>query len=78
MPPADFDESLEVGAGMSWGAGEETQYLLRDLRSGSHIERNRDVVPHHPVKTGLFDHAARERQWLSVVSRLRGSRPSLS
>jgi glycosyltransferase involved in cell wall biosynthesis len=57
-----FDESLGVGAGTPWGAGEETDYLLRALSAGARIEYDRELVLRHPVKTSSFDQAARERQ----------------
>lgn len=57
-----FDEALGVGAGTAWGAGEETDYLLRGLNAGGRILFDRELVLRHPVKTSAFDDAARERQ----------------
>ncbi|WP_082708746.1 glycosyltransferase [Thiobacillus denitrificans] len=57
-----FDEALGVGAGTAWGAGEETDYLLRSLNAGGRIVFDHELVLRHPVKTGSFDEAARERQ----------------
>lgn len=57
-----FDEALGVGAGTPWGAGEETEFLLRGLEAGGQVEFDRDLVLHHPVKTAEFDDAAIERQ----------------
>lgn len=58
----NFDEKLGVGAGTPWGAGEETDYLLRGLKAGGNILFDRELVLRHPVKTSNFDEAARERQ----------------
>ncbi len=57
-----FDEALGVGAGTPWGAGEETDYLLRGLQLGACIYFDRDLVLHHPVKIRSFDEAALRRQ----------------
>jgi len=57
-----FDEDLGVGAGTPWGAGEETDFLLRGLQTGGAIEFDRNLVLHHPVKTADFGPAAIERQ----------------
>ncbi len=38
-----FDESLGLGAQSPWGAGEETDFVLRALRSGHHAE-------FHPIR----------------------------
>lgn len=57
-----FDEMLGVGAGTPWGAGEETDYLLRGLNGGGRIMFDHELVLRHPVKTSNFDEAARERQ----------------
>ncbi|MBT9566923.1 MAG: glycosyltransferase [Thiobacillus sp.] len=57
-----FDEALGVGAGTAWGAGEETDYLLRGLKAGGRILFDRELVLRHPVKTSAFDQAARDRQ----------------
>lgn len=57
-----FDEALGVGAGTPWGAGEETDYLLRGLQAAGRIEFDHDLVLHHPVKTLGHGPAAIERQ----------------
>lgn len=57
-----FDEALGVGAGTPWGAGEETDFLLRGMKQGGRIEYDRKLVLHHPVKTADFGAAAVERQ----------------
>lgn len=57
-----FDETLGVGAGTAWGAGEETEYLLRGLNAGGRIVFDHDLVLRHPVKIGSFDERERKRQ----------------
>lgn len=57
-----FDEALGVGAGTPWGAGEETEYLLRGLQTGGRVEYDHDLVLRHPVKTAGFGPDAIERQ----------------
>lgn len=57
-----FDEMLGVGAGTPWGAGEETDYLLRGIKLGACIEFDHALVLHHPVKTSSYDKAACDRQ----------------
>lgn len=57
-----FDEELGVGSGTPWGAGEETDYLLRGINLGTRIEFDHDLVLRHPVKTRSFDESALERQ----------------
>ncbi|MBX3618895.1 MAG: glycosyltransferase family 2 protein [Rhizobacter sp.] len=57
-----FDELLGVGAGTPWGAGEETDFLLRGMRAGAALEYDHDLVLHHPVKTVDFGSAAIARQ----------------
>ncbi len=57
-----FDEALGVGAGTPWGAGEETDFLLRGMQAGGEIKYDRDLVLRHPVKTADFGPAAIERQ----------------
>lgn len=58
----EFDEDLGVGAGTPWGAGEETEFMLRGLQAGGRVEFDRDLVLHHPVKTADYGEAAIERQ----------------
>lgn len=50
-----FDELLGVGAGTVWGAGEETDFLVRALRSGAAVLYDPAVVVHHPTKTETID-----------------------
>jgi glycosyltransferase involved in cell wall biosynthesis len=57
-----FDEDLGVGAGTPWGAGEETDFLLRGLKTGGRVVFDRELVLHHPVKTADFGDAAIARQ----------------
>lgn len=57
-----FDEALGVGAGTPWGAGEETEFMLRGLQAGGRVEFDRDLVLGHPVKTADYGEAAIERQ----------------
>jgi glycosyltransferase involved in cell wall biosynthesis len=59
-----FDEALGVGAGTPWGAGEETDFLLRGLQLGAALEFDHDLVLRHPVKTADFGPQAIERQRL--------------
>ncbi|WOB07000.1 glycosyltransferase family A protein [Piscinibacter gummiphilus] len=58
----EFDEDLGVGAGTPWGAGEETEFMLRGLKAGGRVEFDRDLVLHHPVKTADYGDAAIARQ----------------
>lgn len=57
-----FDEALGVGADTPWGAGEETDFLLRGINERGRIMFDHQLVLHHPVKTSNFDSAACERQ----------------
>jgi glycosyltransferase involved in cell wall biosynthesis len=57
-----FDETLGVGAGTPWGAGEETDFMLRGLQTGGRVEFDHDLVLRHPVKTAEYGDAAIERQ----------------
>ncbi len=46
----DFDEALGLGSGTPWSSGEEIDYLVRALRSGTRIEYDPSIVITHPVK----------------------------
>lgn len=56
----DFDESLGVGAGTVWGAGEEIDYVVRAVAAGASILYDPDLVVYHPckelVRTDAFLH----------------------
>ena len=56
-----FDESLGVGAGTPWGAGEETDFLVRALKAGASVLYDPEVVVHHPAKTAAIDAGALAR-----------------
>ena len=49
-----FDESLGVGAGTPWGAGEETDYLLRALEQGHAIYYDPSLGVWHRGKSGPY------------------------
>lgn len=44
----EFDETLGVGAGTPWGAGEETDYAIRLIKMGAHIRHNPEIAVVHP------------------------------
>lgn len=50
-----FDESLGIGAGTPWGAGEETDFLVRALQDGAVMLYDPAVTVHHPTKTDAID-----------------------
>ncbi len=47
-----FDESLGVGAKTKWGAGEESDYLLRIVRDGHRIEYLPEIAVWHQGRSG--------------------------
>ena len=47
-----FDETLGVGAGTPWGAGEETDFVLQMLESGCCIYYDPTVLVYHPNMIG--------------------------
>jgi GT2 family glycosyltransferase len=50
-----FNETLGVGSGTPWGAGEESDYLLRAMRQGARIFYEPAIQVHHPDKAPLSD-----------------------
>jgi glycosyltransferase involved in cell wall biosynthesis len=46
-----FDETLGVGAGTPWGAGEEADYLLRAIDANYALYHYPDLSVHHPRKS---------------------------
>lgn len=50
-----FDEALGVGAGTPWGAGEESDYLIRGLRAGRRLRYLPTLRVRHPRKDALSD-----------------------
>ena len=49
-----FDESLGVGAGTPWGAGEETDYLLRMMADGHVLLYDPAVTVWHQGRSGPY------------------------
>jgi glycosyltransferase involved in cell wall biosynthesis len=43
-----YDPSLGVGAETIWGAGEETDFLLRVIAKGNHVQYEPSIVVFHP------------------------------
>lgn len=56
-----FDESLGVGSGTRFGAGEETDYLIRGLQLGASLYYYPDLIVYHPNPMADFDQKARAR-----------------
>lgn len=50
----EFDQDLGVGAGTRYGAGEETDYLLRALQCGARINYDANLIVYHPNKDEDF------------------------
>jgi GT2 family glycosyltransferase len=49
-----FDEELGLGSGRPWASGEETDYVIRAVRSGARIEYEPSLVVEHDMR---FDDA---------------------
>lgn len=58
-----FDESLGVGCETAWGAGEETDYLLRALRAGFRLWFDPALTVLHPRGWEATDRQSRERSY---------------
>lgn len=50
----EFDETLGVGAGSPWGAGEETEYLLRLIDQGRRIDYEPSLTIWHQGRSGPY------------------------
>lgn len=51
----NFDEELGVGAGTIYGAGEETDYLIRALKKGFIGIYKPNLFIYHPAKETIYD-----------------------
>src|SRR5262249_9641648 len=49
-----FDETLGVGAGTPWGAGEETDYLLRMIEAGHVVHYDPSIAVWHQGRSGPY------------------------
>jgi glycosyltransferase involved in cell wall biosynthesis len=56
-----FDETLGVGAGTKWGAGEEVNFLLQALRYGGIIQYDPSLCVRHPEPVVQLNARAFER-----------------
>ena len=56
-----FDETLGVGSGTKWGSGEETDYLIRAIDAGAHIQYSPKLEAFHPSKIDAYDVAILRR-----------------
>ncbi|MFM6930168.1 MAG: glycosyltransferase family 2 protein [Bdellovibrio sp.] len=56
-----FNEDLGVGSGTPWGAGEETELMLRALRKGARGLYDPALRIMHPEPLAVFDNAALDR-----------------
>lgn len=50
-----FDESLGVGAGTAWGAGEEVDYLLRAIKAGARLYYRPHLFVYHPEPVASYN-----------------------
>jgi len=67
-----FDESLGVGAGSPWGAGEETDYLLRAIERGHSIYYDPSLAVWHRGRSGPCspEVSAKARQYGMGIGRV--------
>jgi len=63
----DFD--VRFGAGQWFGAGEETDFVLRALRAGAVIAYEPSAIVHHPASSPKYD----SQSLLSIRHRARGT-----
>lgn len=57
----EFNEDLGVGSGTRWGAGEETELMLRALRNGAKALYDPALKIMHPEPLAVFDQATFDR-----------------
>ena len=58
-----FDEVLGVGAGTSWGAGEENDYLIRALKKGMRLYYLPSIYVFHPEPVKSYNYRSFERAY---------------
>ncbi len=51
----EFNETLGVGAGTPWGAGEESDFLIRGLKLGGTVVYTPSIAVFHPRNTAEWD-----------------------
>ncbi|MGG2017317.1 glycosyltransferase family 2 protein [Bacillus sp. S10(2024)] len=56
-----FDEDLGVGAGTIYGAGEETDFVLRGMKNGYTGLFKKDLFVYHPVKEEIINEQSLKR-----------------
>jgi glycosyltransferase involved in cell wall biosynthesis len=50
-----FDETLGLGAGTSWGSGEDNDLILRTLQAGCHVQYHPNIRIYHPRLFPVFN-----------------------
>jgi glycosyltransferase involved in cell wall biosynthesis len=64
-----FDEQLGLGSGTSWTSGEETEYLVRAIELGAHIEYDPMMTVMHDEKPIADSLGSREGASLGYILR---------
>jgi len=59
-----FDETLGVGAGTIYGSGEETDYLIRAIKSGINLYYDPDLFVYHPNPVLHYNRAVIKRGFM--------------
>lgn len=65
----EFDEQLGLGSGTSWTSGEETEYLVRAVELGAHIEYDPMLTVTHDEKPITDSLGTREGASLGYILR---------
>jgi glycosyltransferase involved in cell wall biosynthesis len=58
-----YDEEMGPGAGTIWGAGDESEYLLKVLERGASVLYDPQVLVIHPIAVTQFDASAMHRAY---------------
>jgi GT2 family glycosyltransferase len=67
-----FDEQLGLGSGTPWASGEETDYVVRAVLAGAHIEYDSGLLVQHDGKPFGSSLGAREGASLGYILRKHG------
>jgi len=70
-----FDERLGLGSSEPWASGEETDYLIRAVRSGARIEYDPSLIVQHEVREDDARIGARDGASVGYLLRKHGYPP---